>query len=213
MTGWSSLGRSGPRRHRRRLLGVLARRAILDAAALLIGRTGLARLTMDRVAREAGLAKGTLYLYFEAKRDLVQALKEHSLSPLVADLSKILAGSAPPEQRIREFVHRHLTYFDQHRDFFLVLLHDRDIAQNHWKRSRTTLYRRTVERGAKVLEEGMQAGKFRRCDAQKVAAMLLEANIAMIHQRLCQTDTGPVAPDAELIAEIFLHGLIARKGR
>ncbi|MGH2769324.1 MAG: TetR/AcrR family transcriptional regulator, partial [Actinomycetota bacterium] len=52
------------------------RREILDAAVSVFGAKGLVVATMDDIARQAGVAKGTLYLYFETKEHLLASLRE-----------------------------------------------------------------------------------------------------------------------------------------
>lgn len=75
-------------------------KAILEGAWKLLQRKTCESLTMDEVASAAGLAKGTLYLYFGSKEALFLSLIESQLSPLVADINRWLneqAGDATPE--------------------------------------------------------------------------------------------------------------------
>lgn len=62
---------------------------ILDAALRLFASRGFEAVTMEAIAREVGLTKGTLYLYFDGKKALFDAMLErHSLRPAVADLRR-----------------------------------------------------------------------------------------------------------------------------
>ena len=72
------------------------RRAILDAARAELGTTRFQALQMAEVARRAGLAKGTLYLYFETKEALALALLEELLAAWFADLDRALEGARRP---------------------------------------------------------------------------------------------------------------------
>lgn len=73
--------------------------AILDAAMAAFVRQGLAGTTMADVARQAGLAKGTVYLYFSGKEALTQALARRHFARLEASLS-----SVTPAQSVAEFL-------------------------------------------------------------------------------------------------------------
>lgn len=74
------------------------RAAILDAALRLIARTGLHDAPMAAVAREAGVAAGTLYLYFPGKGAMINALYRE----LLADRHRALAADAPPSGNARD---------------------------------------------------------------------------------------------------------------
>lgn len=73
--------------------------AILDASMQVYVRKGFAGATMADVARQAGLAKGTVYLYFESKEALTQALARRHFARLEGTLS-----SAPPCKSLDEFL-------------------------------------------------------------------------------------------------------------
>ncbi|MBN2716343.1 MAG: TetR/AcrR family transcriptional regulator [Deltaproteobacteria bacterium] len=78
-------------------------RRILDAAAALFQKWGYRKTSMSDVAREAGVAKGTLYLYFKTKADLmVQVVGEEKRRSLIH--MKPLFDEKDPKERIRKWV-------------------------------------------------------------------------------------------------------------
>lgn len=195
------------RKTRRNEWQTLSRQKIQEAVVRLLSRGGAAEPTMEQVAAEAGVAKGTLYLYFKDKRALLASVKETALRPMREELFGLLESEAPPSERIERFVRRHLGYFEERRGLFRVLLWERQPPAAHLERRRSSGYRLVVERVGTVLREGMQRGEFRSLDPHKVAAMLLEADIALIQQRLWGASPGPVDEDARLLVEVFLRGL------
>ena len=70
-------------------------RAILDAAERLLPRSTGRGPSMAEVADEAGLAKGTIYLYFPSKEELLLALLERNIDGFFLALAGVLEGSAP----------------------------------------------------------------------------------------------------------------------
>ncbi|MEJ2420225.1 MAG: TetR/AcrR family transcriptional regulator [Acidobacteriota bacterium] len=185
------------------------RDSIREAVTKLIEREGVQALTMDKVAEEAGVAKGTLYTYFETKKQLLDSVFHTALEPMKEELGNILDSPETPEARIRLFILRHMSYFDEHRRFFRVLLYERSVAQGHRERLTNNRYRSGLEKLASVLEEGMKKGFFRRCNPEKLATMIMEADIAMISQRLYQNDPPRALEDAEFIYDVFLYGISA----
>lgn len=187
----------------------LKKKRLMEAVFQVCGRQGFTGLTMDNVALQAGVAKGTLYGYFKNKQDLVKCALEASITPLVRELRQLLNSDLPPERKLRQMTLRHLTYFEEHRSFFRMFLYDRQAAQERARRYKSSLYQEFLEATAGVVKDGMNQGVFRQGDCLKVAAMLIEANIAMINRRLVAENPGPVEHDAHLLSDIFLFGIVA----
>ncbi|MBN2344617.1 MAG: TetR/AcrR family transcriptional regulator [Deltaproteobacteria bacterium] len=78
-------------------------RRILDAAATLFEKWGYRKTSMDDVAREAGMAKGTLYLYFKTKADLAVQVIAEEKRRFITEMAPLL-DEADPEQRIARWV-------------------------------------------------------------------------------------------------------------
>jgi TetR/AcrR family fatty acid metabolism transcriptional regulator len=183
------------------------RQSIQDAVVRLMCRDGTESVTMERVAQEVGIAKGTVYLYYQTKQDLLEAVKESSLEPLRQKLEEILRGTATPERKLKAFPLRYLTYFDERRDLFRILLYEREVTRLRGARWQSERYRRLVSEIARVIRDGVKDGAFRDVDTQNVAAMFIESNIALVHQRLMTDRPTPVDDDAALVSDIFLRGL------
>jgi AcrR family transcriptional regulator len=189
----------------------LCRRSMRDAVVRVLSREGAPGLTMEKVAAEAGVAKGTLYLYYKDKQALLEAVKEESFRPMREELTAILDGDDLPREKIRRFVSCHLGYFDEHRGFFKVLLWDRNLSGTYLSRRQGTFYRSTVQKIARILEEGVRDGAFRPVDGVKVAAMLIESDIVMIAQRLQEEPRAPLKEDAQMVLDVLMNGISARR--
>lgn len=180
---------------------------LMSAAVRVLSREGVSGLTMDDVAMEAGVAKGTLYVYFKNKQDLLKELVETATAPMVEELTTILESKDSPKARLCSMTRRHLSYFDEHRDFFRIFVHDRMTALQRMKRYRNNRYQTFVNAITKVLQTGIEQGEFRSLDPYKVASMWTESNIAMIHLRLLSENPGSSENDAALICEVLLRGI------
>ena len=173
-----------------------------------LSREGLHDTTMDIVAREAGVAKGTLYSYFRNKEDLVKEAIDATIAPMLEELTTILKSELPADQKLIQMIRRHLSYFEEHRDFFSIFVHDRNREQRRLKRYRSCQYQDFLDAVAAVIHDGMKNRLFRELDHRKVAAMLVESNISVIYQRLFFSDQSvPVERDASLITDVFLKGI------
>ncbi len=186
------------------------RKSILGAAVGLLSANGPQSLTMERVAKKAGLAKGTLYLYFKDKQALLESMKEEALCPLREEMAGILAGGLPPREKLESLVTRHLGYFDENRGYLKVILWQRQIVKSFEKRQHSDMYRSFVEQVAAVIQEGIRRKDFRKMEAAKAAVVFVEADIALARQRLFESPAVEPGSDAKLLLDIFFDGIMIR---
>lgn len=89
------------------------RQAILQAAWKLIRHYGYAKVTISDIAESAGTGKGTIYLYFRSKEEIMLDLVDMTNERITADLQRIAASDAPPAERLRQcLLHRIMTIYD-----------------------------------------------------------------------------------------------------
>ena len=199
------------KQERKKGLEAFTKQGILDAAVGLLTRDGIQGLTMDRVATEAGVAKGTLYVYFENKEEILDAALDASFDPLLRELSALLDGDLTPDRKLAGFSLCHLRFFAEHGDLIRVLFYDRERMHSEKSHYTDKRYRTFVQRVADVLDEGIREGLFSPLDSMKVAAIFIEANMGMVMQRIHDGISGDVEKDARQITDIFMEGLRKRK--
>ena len=187
------------------------RQSIQEAVIRLMCREGLRSVTMERVAQEVGIAKGTVYLHYRDKQELLEEVKDSALAPITAKIEEIMRGSEPADRKLREYSVAYLKYFDEHRDLFRILLYEREVTRVQGSRFQSDRYRHTVQEVARAIREGIDAGTFRDADPHITAAMFIDSNLAVVNQRLLTDKPAAVADDAALIADVFIDGL-RRKG-
>jgi AcrR family transcriptional regulator len=94
---------TGARRPRARKVEAEERRAaILDAALSVFAEHGFEAARLDEVAARAGVAKGTLYLYFQHKQALFEELVRSAVAPLIDRLGRVAADPAVPAGAVLE---------------------------------------------------------------------------------------------------------------
>lgn len=76
------------------------RATILGAALKLFGQYGFRRTSIDDIAREAGIAKGTVYLYVETKEALFRALAQSLIDQMMETARQAVAGKGPLAERL-----------------------------------------------------------------------------------------------------------------
>src|SRR6478672_954368 len=158
------------------------RQSIQQAVIQLMCREGLPSVTMDRVAQEAGIAKGTIYLHYRDKQELLDDVKNSSLDPMIAKMDEIFATDTTPERKLQTYSQRYLAYFDERRELFRILLYEREVTRVQSSRYQGDRYRHLVDGVAKVIRDGVKKGTFRDVDARGVAAMVVDSILSFFNE-------------------------------
>lgn len=187
---------------------------IQDATMRVIARKGMAAATMQEIAAEAGVAKGTLYLYFRDRDDLVEKTFESAMDELMLEIDRALEAQGSFEEKLRGVMSAKFTFFSKNRDFFRLYVSLRmpegDAgSQRRHQRKCEPRYRSRVEKLAAVVEQAIRRGDVRRLDPRRLALFIIEGSTAVILERLGESSPPPDEEEVEFIVSLILDG--ARK--
>lgn len=115
---------SSPKPTKKELVTEFRTREILAAARNLLEQSGVDRLTMDGIAAAAGVAKGTLYLYFPSKEELIQELLSQVGDNIITNLQSIIKTPQPPEAKLEQVVTWLMHHLARERLIFPVFLRE-----------------------------------------------------------------------------------------
>jgi AcrR family transcriptional regulator len=177
---------------------------ILEAALRVIARKG-AGATMLEIAHEAGIAKGTIYLYFRSREILLERVLGFARKGLLAELEQVLREPRPFSEQLRVLVRTKFDFFQKHLELFRVYkaIQDAEGAQACHKKADQEVY---VERLAAFFSEAMQRGEIRRTDPFRLALFFTEGVVAILFQKLEEPPTDP-KKDADFVVALMLSGL------
>lgn len=149
------------------------RQSICDATVRVLCEHGLAELSMNRVATEAGLAKATLYHYFPGKRKLLQFVHTSLIYPLEEDLAEVVScGEYDARMKLEQCLSHILEWVQSHKQFFQALCQEESLQR--WLRVSLRSHREVlIELLSPVFRQGMAEGVFRSGNEGLMAAMFL----------------------------------------
>ncbi|HEU4462745.1 MAG TPA: TetR/AcrR family transcriptional regulator [Solirubrobacterales bacterium] len=132
------------------------RREVVATAARVFAERGYDGASMSELTEATGLAAGGLYHYIEGKDDLLIAICDELLEPLLAQAREIVAAEAPPVEQLRELVGAWVAHVVEHRDHMLVFTQERQAieSESRWRRVRSQ--RKAFE---KILDEVLARGE------------------------------------------------------
>ena len=193
-------------------------REIEAAAVRVIAEKGLAGATMQAIAEEAGVAKGTLYLYFESRADLLQKAAEASFAEIMERLGAVFAQKLEFADKIRALVLAQLDFVDSHRDFFRLYVAVRyarsDIVEaSRLDRPTMGQFQAYVRQLTELLEEAVETGHLGAVDPTKLALFMTEGLNAILLHRLEEMEPPEAEAEAAWITDFLVSGMAAHAAR
>lgn len=189
-----------------------AKRTNLLAAALeVVSERGYFETTMDDVARRAGVAKGTLYLYFKDKPAIFVGLVDWLLEQALGILDAVAARRLPAREKLAA-VMREWAAGVLSRPGVLALMsmdsiHQSSAVMERFRRECLPHFERMLDGVAAIVEQGVRAGEFRKTEPRLAAMMVMGGFRAAV---LAAANRRPVADPAGAALEILFDGLLAR---
>lgn len=187
---------------------------ILDAADRLLNQFGYKKMTMDNLAQEVGIAKGSLYLHFPSKEELVLAHIDRIVYRLLAKLQMIAHGYGSASERLREMLLTRVLFRFDNVQHYTESLSDllADIRSSLLQR-REKHFALEAQVFAYVLEEGRKDGSFEAEEIQSTANAILLATNSLLPYSLSANELGKrkeLEKKISKIADLILIGLIKR---
>lgn len=189
--------------------------AILDATDRLLARFGYKKMTVEDIAVEVGIGKGSIYLHFTSKEEIVLSHVDRIVDRVKQRLREIAGSDAPAAERLREMMlTRVLIRFDsiQH---YTQSLNDLLSALRPGLMARRAMYfEAEAEIFAELLLAGRETGEFDFQDEKATARALLQATNGLLPYSLSTTELGAreeVEQRAGDVADLVMRGLLNRK--
>ena len=165
-------------RERRQERKAESRRRILDSAREVFFRDGFMEANLDEVASRAGVAKGTLYRYFDSKAELYVAVLAEDGGVFERRMRETVdTASCPPPELIRRLGRFYFTHWMRNPDYFQIFwaIENQSVIGElpaGVTAEVTRLWETCVGMLAEVVERGVAEGHFDPCDAWEVADIL-----------------------------------------
>ena len=181
---------------------------IVDAAIRVFARTGYYNSRVADIAREAGIASGTIYLYFRTKEEILVTLFREKMAEFVAHLRREIAGEPDPGRRIRRLVRLHFTVLEQNPALAEVVQVELRQGHKFFRGASAHEVAAYFELIGSVLEDGVAAGRFQADLPVKVATKVLFGAMDQMATSWVLGKRGyRLADTADAVATIFLKGV------
>lgn len=189
------------------------RAAILEAATAIFAERGFFNAQVADIARGAGIAAGTVYLYFRSKDEILTSIFDRTMKDAIAEGRAAIADVADPVERLRRIARLHLERMGRDRSLAIVFQVELRQTTKFMERFSTTGLGDYLGLIQKTIEDGQARGAFRKTLSARTAAKIVFGALdEMATNWILSRRRYALAQQADEIVDLLVDGLATRKG-
>ncbi len=183
--------------------------SICDAAMRVVARKGMKNVTVQDIADEAGVAKGTVYIYFDSREEILARTMEGATEKLVEKLSYACRECSSIHDIMEQRIRTQIEHFEENRDFFrLYLAMAEPFGERRLKQHPTYVtYLKQLET---ILRDAIERGEVRDADVGRLAISVAAVVREIILNRIIEREPPPIEDDVRFAVD-FVMSAIERK--
>lgn len=184
------------------------REAILRAAIKVFANKGYFNSKVADIAGEAGIADGTVYLYFKSKDDILHSIFDRAMAEFIDEGRRQLAEIEDPVERIRRIAQLHLEKLGADRDMAIVFQVELRGSTKFMEQFSAAGFGEYLDIIRKTIADGQAAGVFRPDLKPVVGAKILYGALdEMVTNWILSKRSYPLAPMADEVLKVFFGGV------
>ena len=184
------------------------RELILKAATKVFAQNGFFNSQVADVARIAGVAAGTVYLYFQGKDDLLVSIFERSMREALDEGRAATDGIADPSERLRRIAHMHLGRLGRDRNLAVVFQIELRHSVKFMERFSETFLQDYFKLIRQAIADGQQGGAFRKdISATTSTKIFFGALDEMATNWVLSRRKYDLGAEADAVVDLFISGV------
>jgi TetR/AcrR family transcriptional regulator, fatty acid metabolism regulator protein len=186
------------------------RESILRAATRVFARNGYFNSKVADIASAAGVADGTVYLYFKSKEEILHSIFDQNMAGAIAADRKLIAKLSDPREKLRRIATLHLERLGADRDLAVVFQVELRGSTKFMEEFSAAGFAEYLGLLRTIFEEGQRAGVFRKELNAKVAAKIFFGALdEMATNWIISKRSYKLEPMADVVMDVFLNGVSA----
>jgi TetR/AcrR family fatty acid metabolism transcriptional regulator len=134
---------------------------IIEAATRIFAKKGFYSAKVSEIAREAGVADGTIYIYFDNKDDILISLFEEQMQTVLDNMVEQLRAESDPALKLKRFALTHLRLIQKNKDMAEIIQVELRQSSKFMKEYENEKFARYLDLIGDIVEEGQARGIFR----------------------------------------------------
>lgn len=188
------------------------RKKLLGAAMKVFSQKGYHKATLDEICRRANLGKGTVYQYFENKKDLFLGIVDSLAADLGSRVETAVGGIEDDFRRLKTAITAYVQFHAAHRSFYRLLIHEESSFDKEIHERFRTKYFSHLRILEDILRRGMKNGEMKKMNVRSTTFALVGMCNSVIFRWLMSERNYSLRKEVPLILEIFLRGICIQPG-
>jgi AcrR family transcriptional regulator len=188
---------------------------ILDGVDVLLGRYGYKKMTMDDLAQQVGIGKGTIYLHFPSKEEVTLSHIDRIAERVLQQLKRIAQSDSLPDWRLREMLRVRVLYrFDSVRGYSQSLNDLLSSLRKDLLVRRESHFKNEAKVFQEVLMDGREQGFFRFARLKETADAFIWSSNSLLPYSLTAQELGKryeIEQRVDSIGDLLLNGIVKGK--
>ncbi len=183
------------------------REAILRAAVKVFARKGFFNSKVADIAREAGIADGTVYLYFKSKDEILHSVFDRAMEEFISEGKREIADLENPSEKLRRIAQLHLERLSADRDLAIVFQVELRGSTKFMEEFSGGGFAEYLDIIRQTIADGQKQGVFRQDLKPVVCAKILYGALdEMVTNWILSKKAYPLAPMADEVLKVFFNG-------
>jgi AcrR family transcriptional regulator len=191
---------------RRAAVDAAMRDEVFNTSVKILADEGLSALTLDRIAKEVGVSRPTLYNYFPDRGGVLIYIEDRVFGKLTEKLDEIAANSTPAKQRLKSIATTAIESLTRESALLLAFFHQ-ELIENAVLEAKAARRKRATDMVSKVIEDGIEAGEFRPLPAGLAAEIFFGIISGTIDKLVYFGQIDPESAETSEKIEILFTGL------
>ncbi len=182
------------------------KQSICDAAMRVVARKGLSSVTVQDIADEAGVAKGTIYIYFQSRNEILQRTMDNATENLIQKLATACRECRGFREILEQRVRTQIEHFEDNRDFFrLYLAMAEPFGERRLKKHPT--YQTYLAQVERLVREAIAHGEIRDTNIERLAIAIASVVRDIVLHRMIEREPPPVDDDVQFAVDFIMRGI------
>lgn len=173
-----------------------------------VSRKGYDHVTVQDIADEAGIAKGTVYLYFRSREDVLEKTMSISFEDFHILIREAIGRGDTFVERVEQVAKAHLGYFEEQQEFFRLYLAMAEPLGERRLRKHAS-YRTHIAQLVSMVEAAVAKGEVRDDPPERIAIALASVIRDIGLQRMTEKNKRPLEADVAFVRDFICRGIAA----
>ena len=181
---------------------------ILDAAGVVFSKNGFAKTTIDQIASQAGLGKGTVYQYFKSKKELFLLVGRSGMDKLK---DVVLAEIEKEEDSIKQIetaIKTYLLFFEENSNLAGILMHEHGEFKKETQKRYFEHYYGHINMMRKIFKTAIKRGLMKDADVDSSNNVLIGMLNGLVYMWQAEGMKYSLTDRTPMVLEIFFTGVL-----